>query len=257
MDDAIIGLLGALCVFAGGVVGTQLYRLLPKRHLTNETRDVVRLGIGMISILAVLVLGLLTASAKRTFDDAEHNISSYATDLVLLDQTLSHFGPASAPIRRNLLQYTAEAVRTTWPDAPLPEGPVPLENKSAGMLLDRMTHEILALTPANDDQRWVRSQALEISARLMHTRGMLLMSQRGTVSPILLVVVFVWITAIFAGYGLNAPRNATVLVAFFVCSLSIGAAIFLILDMDGPFDGIITVSGVPMKSALAHLQAQQ
>jgi hypothetical protein len=39
-----------------------------------------------------------------------------------------------------------------------------------------------------------------------------------------------------------------------VCSLSIGASIFLILEMDTPFNGIIMVSGEPMTSALDHLR---
>lgn len=255
MDDTGVGLLVAACVFAGAIGGMQLHRLLPTHHMTTQTRDVVRLAIGMLSIVAALVLGLLTASAKRTFDDAEQNISSYATDIVLLNQTLSHFGAATAPIRKNLLQYTENAVRTTWPDS-APAQRLPLEDKAAGELLRGITYQILALTTQTDDQRWVRSQALDISARLLHTRGLLLMKQHGTISPVLLVVLTTWITVIFAGYGLYAPRNAAVVTAFLVCSLSIGAAIFLILDMDGPFDGVVMASGDAMKSALAHLQAQ-
>jgi hypothetical protein len=255
MDGIVVSLLVAACVFAGAFAGMQLSRLLPTRHMTTQTRDAVRLAIGMLSIVAALVLGLLTASAKRTFDDAEQNISSYATDIVLLNQTLVHFDAAAAPIRKSLLQYTENAVRTTWPDS-APAQKLPLEDKAAGELLRGIAYRILALPALTDDQRWVRTQALEISARLLHTRGLLLMKQHGTISPVLLVVLTAWITVIFAGYGLHAPRNAAVIVAFLVCSLSIGAAIFLILDMDGPFDGIVMASGDAMKSALAHLQAQ-
>lgn len=255
MNDTCVGLLVSGCVFAGAVGGMQLYRLLPKHHMTTQTRDVVRLTIGMLSIVAALVLGLLTASAKRTFDDAEQSISSYATDIVLLNQTLGHFGAVAAPIRKSLLQYTENAVHTTWPDA-APAQRLPLEDKAAGELLRSITFQILALPAQTEDQRWVRTQALDISARLLHTRGLLLMKQHGTISPVLLIVLTAWITVIFAGYGLHAPRNAAVVTAFLVCSLSIGAAVFLILDMDGPFDGIVTASGNAMKSALAHLQAQ-
>ncbi len=255
MGDAAVGLVVALCVFLGAMAGMQFSRFLPPRHRTKDTRDAIRLAIGMISILAALVLGLLTASAKRTFDDAEHNIAAYATDIVLLDRMLAHFGPPAAPIRKTLLQYTAGSVHRTWPETSSTE-PLPLEDKSAGALLDDMAHQILLLKPLDDDQRWTRSQALEISARMMHTRGTILMNERGTISPILLTVMAAWITVIFAGYGLNAPRNALVVTAFLVCSLSIGAAIFLILDMDGPFQGSIMVSGASLKSALAHLQAQ-
>jgi hypothetical protein len=253
MSDVAVGLLISLCVFLGALAGMQLHHLIAPRHRTAETREVVRLGIGMISVLAALVLGLLTASAKRTFDDAERNIGSYATDIVQLDRTLRHFGEAADPIRASLLRYTDEAVRRTWSDS---KPTLPLEDSDAGALLDRITHQILALKTQDDDQRWVRAQALEISARLLHTRGTILMNQRGTISPILLGVVAMWIAVIFAGYSLNAPRNGAVVVAFLICSLSIGAAIFLILDMDSPFNGTIMVSGEPLKSALAHLQSR-
>lgn len=253
MNDAAVGLLISFCVFLGALVGMQLHRLIAPRHRTAETREVIRLGIGMISVLAALVLGLLTASAKHTFDEAEHNIGSYATNIVLLDRALRHFGVAADPIRASVLQYTDDTVRRTWGDSP---PTLPLEDKDAGALLDRMTHQILALKAQDEDQRWVRSQALEISARLMHTRGTILMNQRGTISPVLLGVVAMWIAFIFAGYSVNAPRNAAVVMAFLVCSLSIGAAIYLILDMDAPFNGAIMVSGEPLKSALVHLQAR-
>ncbi len=257
MDDTVIGLLVFLCVFAGGMVGLQFYRLLPAHHLTTETRDVVRLGIGMISILATLVLGLLTASAKATYDNTDRELRDYAADLILLDQTLRQLGAAAAPIRKELLGYTDMAVRTTWPDASQKQTQkAPLEDKNAGDLLAHTTQEILALKTTSEEQHWLRGQALAISARLIHTRWTMLINQEGSISPVLLVIMVAWITVIFASFGLNAPRNATVVAAFFVCSLSIGTSIFLILEMDTPFDGVIMISGAPMKNALAHLQAE-
>jgi hypothetical protein len=253
--DIIIGLLVAACVFLGAVGGMQLYRWLPDSHLSTETKEVVRLGIGMISILAALVLGLLTASAKNAFDGADQQIRSYAADLTLLDQSLRQYGPEATPIRKDLLDYTERAVRTTWPD-PGEATNQPLEDKGAGELLDKVAQQILTLKPHTDEQSWLRGQALDISARLVHTRWTLLMNQQGSVSSILLIIVVVWITVIFASFGLNAPRNATVVAAFLVCALSIGTSIFLILDIDTPFAGVIKISGVPMRSALDHLRVQ-
>ena len=64
MNAVAIGLMVAAFVFAGGVLGMQLYRFLPPEHLSKESRDVVMLGTGMLSVLASLVLGLLIATAK-------------------------------------------------------------------------------------------------------------------------------------------------------------------------------------------------
>jgi hypothetical protein len=63
-----------------------------------------------------------------------------------------------------------------------------------------------------------------------------------------------WVAAIFTSFGLNAPRNATVVVAFLVCALSIGGAVFLILEMDSPFQGVLRLSKQPMANALVHMQ---
>jgi membrane-bound ClpP family serine protease len=82
-----------------------------------------------------------------------------------------------------------------------------------------------------------------------------LIEQSGSsVRPLFMIVLVTWIVLIFASFGFNAPRNATVLTAFLVCALAIGGAIFLILEMDGPFDGYITVSSKPMHSALAYME---
>jgi hypothetical protein len=53
----------------GGILlGALLRRALPEHHLGKESQDVVRLGVGLIATLAALVLGLLIASAKSSFD---------------------------------------------------------------------------------------------------------------------------------------------------------------------------------------------
>jgi hypothetical protein len=121
------------------------------------------------------------------------------------------------------------------------------------MVLNNVAGTILALVPGNDNQRWLHEQALGIAARILHTRWSVLVNRGGSISPILLAIVVIWITMIFTGFGLDAPRNATVVVAFLVCPLSIGAAIFLILEMDFPFDGIIMISSKPMQDAVDHL----
>jgi hypothetical protein len=252
MNEIAISVIAAACVFAGGVGGLLLSPLLPMHHLTTETRDTVRLGMGMISILASLVLGLLTASAKGTFDSADQQLRAYAADLILLDETLRDYGTAADPIRMMLRQYTGEAVHTTWPDE-APAQAQPLENKQAGELLDHVMQATLTLSPTIDNERWLRTQALQIAAQLIHTRWSLLVSQEGAINPVLLGIMVAWIFIIFASFGLYAPRNTTVVAAFFLCAMAIGASIFVILEMDTPFNGAIMISGVPMKNALAHL----
>ncbi|HME69605.1 MAG TPA: hypothetical protein VKM54_07020, partial [Myxococcota bacterium] len=63
-----------------------------------------------------------------------------------------------------------------------------------------------------------------------------------------------WLAAIFTSFGLLAPINTTVITALFVCALSVSGAIFMIVEMDEPFTGLIQISSEPMRDALAHLR---
>jgi hypothetical protein len=62
-----------------------------------------------------------------------------------------------------------------------------------------------------------------------------------------------WLTIIFTSFGVFAPRHATMITALFVCSFSVAGALFLILEMDHPFGGLIHLSSAPMREALNHL----
>ena len=253
MSELAFGFMVFACVFAGAMAGLWLSPLLPHSHRSDATRDAVRLGAGMISILASLVLGLLTASAKGKFDNTDQQLRSYAADLIQLDQVLRDYGSAADPIRARLLRYTEVAVHTTWPTQGSPQ-PEPLESTSEGEMIDRVPQDILQLDASDDRQRWMREHALDLASELIHTRWSVLVGQEGTFSPVLLGIMVAWITFIFASFGLNAPRNATVVVAFVLCSASIGASVFLIDEMDTPFTGVIMVSPAPMQDALAHLR---
>jgi hypothetical protein len=113
MHDAMIGVMAFAAVLAGGIGGLNLDRIRPEHHRTPETREVVRLGIGMLSILASLVLGLLIASAKTSFDSTDAEMPSYAADLIVLDGTLRNYGVDAEPAREMLLDYTRHATAAT------------------------------------------------------------------------------------------------------------------------------------------------
>src|ERR1700712_1252439 len=106
MNAISISLAVAACVFAGGLVGISLHRWLPSTHLTKETQDVVRLGTSMLSVLASLVLGLLIATAKTSYDATDGSIRAYAAELALLNETLRDYGDSAASTRDLLRSYT-------------------------------------------------------------------------------------------------------------------------------------------------------
>ena len=68
-----------------------------------------------------------------------------------------------------------------------------------------------------------------------------------------LAVLLCWLTIIFISFGLFAPRNALVVLVLLVCALSVGSAVFLVLELQAPFDGLIRVSDAPWRFVLTHL----
>jgi hypothetical protein len=109
------------------------------------------------------------------------------------------------------------------------------------------------LSPQSDEQRALRSQAETMALDVGRTR-VLLFEHLGTSIPVpFLVVLVFWLCIIFASFGLFAPRNATVIAVLGICALSVSGAIFLILELDRSFEGLLQVSGAPLRTALAQL----
>jgi hypothetical protein len=113
--------------------------------------------------------------------------------------------------------------------------------------------KIQGLSPKDDAQRSLQSQALSIAMDLRKTRWLMYEQETRSVSPPLLVILVLWLTIIFISFGLFAPFNATVVSSLFASALSVSGAIFLILDMYRPYSGLIQISSAPLRSALAHL----
>jgi hypothetical protein len=253
LDAISTSLVVAGCIFLGGLAGLTLHRVLPETHLTRETQDVVRLGTGMLSVLASLVLGLLIATAKTSFDTTDGEIRSYGADLILLAETFRDYGPDAAAPAAVLREYTQRLLQDDWPASGARR--FVAEDVEAGALMEHVRERIRALVPADAGQTWLRDQALTISTSLLRQRWLLIEQAEPSVRGVILAVLVVWITLIFISFGLNAPRNGTVVAAFFVCAIAIGASIFLILQLDTPFDGIIRISSRPITTALDHMPA--
>ncbi len=248
LNSLLIALGVSACVFAGGVVGLHLHRVLPAEHTSRETQDVIKLGTGMLSVLASLVLGLLIATAKTASDATDNAVRSYAAELTVLDGTLREYGNGAEEARRHLRDYTSTLLHEAWGSHPFPHG-----RAQAGVLMEQALGEVRTLAPANADQRWLMQQALQQSSSLLRQRWLLIERSGPSVRPGIMAILVAWIVAIFISFGLNAPRHATVHVAFMVCALAIGSAIFIILQLDSPFSGLVPISNEPVETALANM----
>jgi hypothetical protein len=249
MSTLGIGAIVFACLFGGALGGMFVRTVLPEHHRTKETEDVIRLGMGVLATMGALVIGLLLASAKSSFDTKNAELQQFAGNLILLDRQLAHYGPETKEAHDLLRQYTVYKIDSTWPA----EASHPVEIAKEWSLLEDVQDRLRALAPRDDAQRWLQARALEVSGDLARTRWLLRVQTGSPVpQPFLLILVF-WLSIIFTSFGLFAPRNATAIAALFVCALSVAGAIFLILEMGHPFGGLVHISSAPMREALGYL----
>jgi hypothetical protein len=248
MSSLITGWIAFACVFGGALLGIFLRKILPEPHLSSDSKDIVRLATGLIGTMAALVLGLLISSAKGGYDTRSSEVTQMSANITLVDRALAHYGPEAREARDLLRRSVARLIEQIWPERrggsfqPTPTGG-----------LEGFYDKIQALSPENDTQRSLQAQALSISASIGQTRWLLVGQSARSIPKPFLVVLVCWLAFIFVSFGLFARPNTTVIVALLVCALSFSSAIFLILELDQPFEGLIQISSAPMQDALARL----
>jgi hypothetical protein len=250
VNAVTIALITFVCAFGCAVSAAYLRDTLPPPHLTKESQDVVRLGMGLVATMTALLLGIVTAAARSTFDTYSADIRTSAVNILTLDRHLARYGPETKPIRELIQRALAYRVETTWPSegAPRKGFGEPLSTTA----VEEIENQTLQLSPQTESQRWFRTEALRLSNEVLKTRWRVLEGGSSLPRTFLNVVIF-WLMATFVSFGLYAPRNATVLSVLLVAALSVAAAVFLIVELDGPFDGLIKVSGEPLRFALENL----
>jgi len=237
------------CVFAGPVLGMSLRRALPDDHLSADSKDIVRLGTGLIATMAALVLGLLIGSAQNSFSAQRSEFIKMSANIVLLDRVLAHYGPETRETRDLLRRTVIRVLNRLEPhDGSRPGRAAPTTAKGE-VLFD----ELQALRPQSDLQRSLQARALSLTLTIGQTRWLMFEQADRSIPMPFLVVLVSWLAIIFLTFGLYAPRNATVVTVLIVCALSIAGGIFLILELDQPFAGWIHISTAPLLNALSQL----
>jgi hypothetical protein len=115
MTALIISSIVFVCVFGTGLLGLFVRSSLPDHHLSEDSTAMVKLGAGPMATLAALVLGLLIASAKVSFDRLNDEFTQTAATVVMLDRTLADYGPEANDAREHLRRTYTSAVEHFFP----------------------------------------------------------------------------------------------------------------------------------------------
>jgi hypothetical protein len=251
MKDLLISLLVFAIIFGGAVAGMIVRPLLSEQHQSQDSRDVVKMTTGLIGTLTALVLGLLIASAKSSFDQKTNQVRQLTATIILIDDLFMQYGPEAVHLRSLLRQSIPPLANRIWQEEGVATGrPVRFVSSAEALALE---NELERLPPANDTQRSLQSRAIQAFTEAAQIRLQLFARTGGSIpTPFLIILVF-WLSAIFVSATLFAETNLIVITALFVGALSFASAVFLVLELDNPFTGLMGISSATLWSALPPL----
>jgi hypothetical protein len=249
MSAAILSCLIFALTVGGIVLGAWLRTTLPQHHLSKDSQDVVRLGVGLIATIAALVLGLLIAAAKGSFDTQSGQIRQITADVILLDALLEQYGPETQPIRVAMRSAIGPLADRIWHEKATDAArPFATDTEAESVYI-----AIQALSPKNDLQRSLQSRAAQISTDLAQTRLLLFAESDSAIPAPFIAILAFWLVIIFASFSLFAALNVTVFSFLALFALSASCAIFLILELSQPFTGLLMIPSGPLRNVLGPL----
>ncbi|MBX7102647.1 MAG: hypothetical protein K1X57_01105 [Gemmataceae bacterium] len=248
--------LAIACILFVGVLTSTLVamliaRCLPDHHLTGDSKDVIKSGVGIIGTLTALVLGLLVAATKGTYDTQSGTVKDLAAQIAILDRILERYGTDSAEARGRLRDLGQSVLDQIWPHGST--GPIDFVAGQSKQFGESFFEAVAVLDPKTDTQRMLKGRAQEITVGMGQLRQKLVVNSERTIPAPLLIMLAVWQATLFAGLGLLAARNATAITVLIICMVSVAGALFLVLELDRPFEGLVRVSDTPLRVVVSNL----
>ena len=239
-------------ILIGAAMGMVLKRALPADLLEGGSKEAIRLGAGFLSTLAALVIGLMIASAKNTYDSQNTNIRQLGTNAVLVDQMLTQYGPEAKAARTLLREIIPSATFRIWQENASGKG-----GGSAFVvseMAERFYNAVEGLKPATPEQTSLKSRIIQLTTDMGRTR-LLVFTQGDDAIPLPFFVVLVfWLVVIFASFSLFAEPGLIVVASTLVFALSVSSALFLIVDLSHPFQGLMQVSNHHLHMVLPKIE---
>jgi len=248
VSPLVASVVAFMIMMMGATTAVLLRRLLPDGHFTENAKDIVRLSASLMATLAALVLSLLISSANSAYEAQRRELREIVAGVILLDGLLEEYGVAARPVRERL-RATAQAMADgIWKRSAGPEtGYVP---KS---IVSDLHEAIRNLAPVDERQRELRAQVLQMSLIGAKARYILYEGSDSALPTPFLVILMGWLAALFMSFCLFTPPNRIAIVALLILALSASSALFMLLELSKPFDGLLALPERLVREALPPL----
>jgi hypothetical protein len=249
MTTVIIGLISFVAIFGGVLVGMFAARRLPGHHLSNETQSAVTVSVAVIGTLSALVLGLMITAANRSFSSRTDDVRELSLQIIRMERNLRRYGPEADDARAKLRAWATIKTHQLFPE----KDQTPPSSEEAIVKLESVQDALLALTPADEKQKYLRTLCVTLSSTLIQARWALETRSGHSIPVPFLVLLIFWLAIVFASFGLFAPANPTALIVLLLCSIAVSGGIVLIEELDNPHSGFIQVPSESMRKALIEI----
>jgi hypothetical protein len=227
--------------------GLLLRYKLPDSHLSGDSKDVIRLATALIGTMAAVVLALLFASTRTSYEATNSNVARLTAGVMELDVLLKEYGgPESPLLRRALRDDVSSMIAAIWRD----NAPVTPELLRPVTQEDTVLFRLRQLVPETPVRSSLQARALLVSTELDQTRLNLFAQPPDSLSKPFITVLVIWLCFIFASFSMSAKANPTLAIVLLICAFTASSAIYLILELGQPFDGLLQISNHSLRNAL-------
>jgi hypothetical protein len=240
-----------LAIFAGGVIGLILQRILPETSTTGGPRDMIGAVVGLLTLLSALVMGLLIWTAYGVYSGQNLAIQTLAAKVLQYDLALVDYGPEAKDLRLQARQTLANTIEQVW-NANENDNEFAAHNFAAAIKSLRNRDEALdKLTPSTDQQKQALAAAKAMDDSIGQSRLQMSFALTNAVSYPLVLIVVGWATILFCGFGLMSKGHTMSLVCVVVGAVAVASAVYMILDLSSPYSGLFRASSEPLEQVLA------
>lgn len=253
MGSLAISAIAFVLVFGGALFGTFLGTRLPKHHLSDDNKEVVRLAMALVGTLTGMALGLLIGSAKTYYDTQSTELTQVSANVALLGRLFHRYGPEAKGAHETLRVAVERVLAENWPNGDSNPGEKGKPSPKGGGHIDEVYDQLRALQPKDDEHRAMQTEAVSLLMNVAQLRWLIIEQASSTVMRPMLVVMIFWMTSIFVSWGLFSRPSAMAIITFFIAAVCVSAAIFLILELYTPYRGVLHLSSAPLRLAYDSL----